>query len=106
MHTIMLKSHFIINIPKFIKRSIGTNVPASQKATDLIQQLFLDKLREYKAKSGNEKLVDANKEILAERQSELDKLAVQFGGDKGVDMSQFPQIKFTDPSIDTGAEKK
>jgi hypothetical protein len=43
----------------------------------------------------NEKLVDANKEILAERQSELDKLAVQFGGDKGVDMSQFPQIKFT-----------
>jgi len=43
----------------------------------------------------NEKLVDASKEILAERQSELDKLSVQFGGGKGVDMSQFPQIKFT-----------
>lgn len=40
------------------------------------------------------KLVDANPEIINERQSELDKLNVQYGGDKGVDMTQFPQFKF------------
>jgi len=34
-----------------MKRNVSTNVPALQKANDLIQQLFLDKLREYKAKS-------------------------------------------------------
>lgn len=33
-------------------RNIGILAPAMQKATDPIQQLFLDKLREYRQKSG------------------------------------------------------
>lgn len=33
-------------------RNLGLMAPALQKATDPIQQLFLDKLREYKQKSG------------------------------------------------------
>lgn len=33
------------------RRSFGIMAPAMQKATDPIQQLFLDKLREYKTKS-------------------------------------------------------
>lgn len=33
-------------------RNIGILAPALQKATDPIQQLFLDKLREYRQKSG------------------------------------------------------
>lgn len=32
-------------------RNFGIMVPAMQKASDPIQQLFLDKLREYKSKS-------------------------------------------------------
>lgn len=40
-------------------------------------------------------MVDASPEILNERQSELEKLSTQYGGGKGVDMSQFPQFKFT-----------
>ena len=40
------------------------------------------------------KLVDPSPEIVSERQSELEKLNVQYGGDKGVDMTQFPQFKF------------
>lgn len=33
------------------RRNFGVMVPAMQKATDPIQQLFLDKVREYKTKS-------------------------------------------------------
>lgn len=40
------------------------------------------------------KLVDASPEILKEQQSEIEKLNAQYGGDKGVDMTQFPQFKF------------
>lgn len=32
-------------------RNFGIMVPAMQKATDPIQQLFFDKIREYKSKS-------------------------------------------------------
>lgn len=33
------------------RRGFGIMVPAMQKASDPIQQLFVDKLREYKSKS-------------------------------------------------------
>lgn len=33
------------------RRNFGVMVPAMQKVSDPIQQLFLDKLREYKSKS-------------------------------------------------------
>lgn len=33
------------------RRNFGIMVPAMQKVSDPIQQLFLDKLREYKTKS-------------------------------------------------------
>jgi F-type H+-transporting ATPase subunit 6 len=46
------------------------------------------------------KLVEASPEIIKERQSELDKAANQYGGGAGVDMTQFPSFKFTDPKID------
>ncbi|KMQ97137.1 atp synthase-coupling factor mitochondrial [Lasius niger] len=101
----MLRSRFV-SLPKTVKRSISTNIPVLQKATDPIQQLFLDKLREYKSKSTGGKLVDPSPEIVSERESELEKLSVQYGGDKGVDMTQFPQFKFGEPSVDTGLDKK
>lgn len=40
------------------------------------------------------KLVDPSPEIVSERESELEKLSIQYGGDKGVDMTRFPQFKF------------
>lgn len=30
----------------------------------------------------------------------MDKLAKQYGGGEGVDMTKFPEFKFTDPKID------
>lgn len=101
----MLRSRLVIKVPKVIKRSFGTNIPVLQKASDPIQQLFLDKIREYKSKSTGGKLVDASPEILKLRETELEKLNTQYGGGKGVDMTQFPQFQFTDPPVDTGLEK-
>ncbi|XP_032677577.1 ATP synthase-coupling factor 6, mitochondrial [Odontomachus brunneus] len=102
----MLKLRLFVKVPKVVKRSFGTNIPVLQKASDPIQQLFLDKIREYKSKSAGGKLVDASPEIMKERESELQKLRIQFGSDNGADMSQFPQFQFTDPPVDTGLQKK
>lgn len=50
METSLLK--LTSRIPRICKRDLGIFVPVFQKVNDPIQQLFLDKLREYKSKSG------------------------------------------------------
>lgn len=47
----MLIQQLIASTPKIIRRNIGILVPVFQEAKDPIQKLFLDKIREYKAKS-------------------------------------------------------
>lgn len=39
------------NVAFQARRGFGVAVPAMQKVSDPIQQLFLDKVREYKSKS-------------------------------------------------------
>lgn len=53
----MLHSQFLNGVKTHIRgtvctRNIGILAPALQKASDPIQQLFVDKLREYRQKSG------------------------------------------------------
>ena len=47
----MLTPRIVSGLPKIARRNFGIVAPAMQKATDPIQQLFLDKVREYKSKS-------------------------------------------------------
>lgn len=47
----MLFQQLTVSAPKIIKRNIGILAPVFQEAKDPIQKLFLDKIREYKAKS-------------------------------------------------------
>lgn len=47
----MLIQQLIASTPKIIRRNIGILAPVFQEAKDPIQKLFLDKVREYKAKS-------------------------------------------------------
>lgn len=42
------------------RRNFGIMVPAMQKVSDPIQQLFVDKLREYKSKSKYEPFIFKN----------------------------------------------
>ncbi|XP_046659046.1 ATP synthase-coupling factor 6, mitochondrial-like [Homalodisca vitripennis] len=88
-----------VALPRITKRNIGITAPALQKASDPIQQLFLDKIREYKQKSSGGKLVDPTPEIQKEKQSELDRVARQFGGGSGVDMTKFPEFKFPEAKL-------
>ncbi|CRK94684.1 CLUMA_CG008184, isoform A [Clunio marinus] len=99
----MLTSHLLSGMRSartIARRNFGIAAPALQKASDPVQQLFLDKLREYKSKSVGGSLVDPTPEINRELQQELDKLSSQYGGGSGVDMTKFPEFKFEEPKID------
>ncbi|GJQ81404.1 hypothetical protein Trydic_g18269 [Trypoxylus dichotomus] len=79
----------------------GSQETLSKRRFDPIQQLFVDKLREYKQKSsGGTKLVEASPVIEKELKSELEKAAKQYGSGPGVDMTKFPTFKFSEPTID------
>ncbi|KAM7362597.1 ATP synthase, coupling factor 6 [Cochliomyia hominivorax] len=82
------------------RRSIGIVAPAMSKASDPIQQLFLDKVREYKQKSAGGKMVDPSPEIEKEMKTELERVAKQYGSDGKTDMTKFPEFKFPEVKID------
>ncbi|EDW38878.1 GL13700 [Drosophila persimilis] len=82
------------------RRNFGLAAPALNKVSDPIQQLFLDKVREYKQKSTGGKLVDSNPEIERDRKTELDRVAKQFGSDGKTDMLKFPEFTFPEVKID------
>ncbi|XP_067675994.1 ATP synthase-coupling factor 6, mitochondrial-like [Haliotis asinina] len=82
------------------QRNVGVTAVAAQK-TDPIQQLFIDKIREYsqKSKSAGGKLVDATPSVEQSLKEELEKIDRIFGA-TGKDMTQFPTFSFTDPDLD------
>merc|ERR1719210_1436544 len=83
-------------------RSFSVWTPAMTKASDPIQALFVEKIREYdtKSKAAGGKLVDATPETEGNLQAELDKVAAQYGGGKGVDMTKFPEFKWVEPNVE------
>ncbi|XP_017791547.1 PREDICTED: ATP synthase-coupling factor 6, mitochondrial [Habropoda laboriosa] len=94
----MLTQRLVKSAPKVIKRNIGILAPAFKEATDPIQKLFLDKIREYKSKSSGGKLVDPTPEIEKERHSELDRIMKQYEL-KG-DVTEFPKFSFKDQEVE------
>ncbi|KAG8035411.1 hypothetical protein G9C98_006857, partial [Cotesia typhae] len=69
-----------ITVSTIVRRNIGMMAPCMNKVSDPIQQLFLDKIREYKSKSSGGKLVDPTPEIQKELKSDLERLSTQYGG--------------------------
>ncbi|XP_059138866.1 ATP synthase-coupling factor 6, mitochondrial-like [Physella acuta] len=65
---------------------------------DPIQQLFLDKIREYRSRSKGGELVDVTAESEAALKEMLGNLERAYGA-KGVDMTQFPKLQFSEPTI-------
>ena len=94
-----------------IQRNLGSSaILAKAAASDPIQGLFVEKIREYatKKKSAGGKLVDSTPEIEANLKNELDRVAKMYGGGAGVDMTKFPDLKWQDPaleSLELGAAK-
>ena len=86
-----------------VRRNFATSTAVrAAAASDPIQKLFVDKVNEYaqKKKAAGGKLVDATKETEANLQAELDKVAAQYGGGKGVDMTAFPAFKWAEPNVE------
>merc|ERR1711973_320062 len=82
------------------RRNFGAASIASQKASDPIQQLFLEKVREYKKKSesSSDGLFEASADIKNELDRGLTRAATQYGG-SGDAMTKFPDLKFQEPAI-------
>merc|ERR1712013_870074 len=69
---------------------------AIRNMKDPIQELFLTSIRAYGSSGG----LAADAATQAELQAELTRVAKQFGGAEGEDMSQFPSLSFEDPEVD------
>jgi len=65
---------------------------------DPIQELFITSIRAYSSAGG---LANADAATKAEVKSELNRVAKQFGGAEGEDMSQFPEFNFVDNEVDS-----
>jgi len=88
----------------FVRRCLSTNSPAMAAAapSDPIQALFVTKIQEYatkKAAAGGS-MVDAICGLNPATEAELDKVAKQYGGGAGVDMTAFPELAFAVPALD------
>ena len=64
---------------------------------DPIQDLFLQSIKAYSTTGG---LQNADKSTQAELEAELNRVAKQFGGSDGEDMTQFPSLDFSDPEVE------
>ncbi|TKS66327.1 ATP synthase peripheral stalk subunit F6, mitochondrial [Larimichthys crocea] len=87
-----------------LRRNIGISAVLLQRAKELdpVQKLFLDKIRDYNAKSKTAGgIVDAGPAYQKNVSEEVTKLQRLYGGG---DMTKFPDFKFTEPKLDEGAK--
>merc|ERR1712083_960234 len=85
-----------------LQRNLATSyILAHAAATDPVQGLFLEKIRAYATakKAAGGALVDATPAPEAVLQTELGRVAKQYGGGEGVDMTKFPELKWKDPEL-------
>merc|ERR1712080_583226 len=77
------------NLRPAFRRNLATSyILAKAAATDPVQGLFLEKIREY-----------ATKETEAALQAELDRVAKVYGGGAGIDMTKFPDMSWSDAEL-------
>ncbi|XP_065206083.1 ATP synthase-coupling factor 6, mitochondrial [Planococcus citri] len=82
------------------RRNFGSCYILAAKASDPIQQLFLDKLTEFKQKSSDKNFLKDNPALEKQLKDELNRVTKQYGGEKPEDLAQFPQIKLEEPKVD------
>lgn len=92
------------SVLQHFRRNIGMTAVVYQAAApkvDPIQQLFLDKVREYskKQKTAGGGLVDASPAETKGLQDEMDKLTKQYGA-SAADFLKFPAFSFSEPALE------
>ncbi|CAF0863802.1 unnamed protein product [Didymodactylos carnosus] len=88
-----------------IRRNFGLTSIIYQK-TDPVQQLFVDKIREYyaKQKKTSDGLVDATSETRKSLEDTLSKLKNAYGAETE-DLLTLPKYSFKDPQLDAVVDK-
>ncbi|CAF0913020.1 unnamed protein product [Rotaria sp. Silwood1] len=89
--------------------SLSTNLAQQpkQQATDPIQQLFINKIREYneKRKQTKDGLVDATPEVRKSLEDTLNKLKHAYGAESE-DLLSVPKLSFKEPQVEVAIEKQ
>ncbi|XP_072300133.1 ATP synthase-coupling factor 6, mitochondrial [Eucyclogobius newberryi] len=83
-----------------LRRNMGLSAVLFNKARDMdpVQKLFLDKIRDYNAKSkAAGGIVEAGPSFQKNMTEEVSKLQRLYGGG---DLNKFPELKFTDPKLE------
>ncbi|CAF0731309.1 unnamed protein product [Adineta steineri] len=90
-----------------LSASVAQQSKQQQQVTDPIQQLFVNKIREYneKRKQTKDGLVDATPEVRKSLQDQLTKLKNAYGAE-AEDLLSVPKLDFKDPQIDVSIEKQ
>merc|ERR1712059_230401 len=70
---------------------------AIRNMKDPIQELFLTSIKSY---SGSGGLANADAASQADLVKELERVAKQYGGAEGVDMTQFPAVEFEEITVE------
>ncbi|KAM8872315.1 ATP synthase-coupling factor 6, mitochondrial isoform X2 [Synchiropus splendidus] len=87
-----------------LRRNLGLSAVVFNKAKDMdpVQKLFLDKIRDYSAKSkASGGIVDAGPAYQKNLNEEVSKLERLYGGG---DLTKFPDFKFTEPKLDEASK--
>lgn len=82
---------------RFVRRNISASSVLMANVSDPIQQLFLDKINEYKGKF-NTKSFDPS--IDKGYKADLEKVAKHYNIGPNEDPTKFPSIKFDEPKVD------
>lgn len=82
----------------FMRRNVSASSVLMANASDPIQQLFLDKIREYKGKFDSKSF---DPSIDKGYKADLEKIGRQFNISPNEDPTKFPTIKFDEPKVDS-----
>ncbi|XP_063812445.1 ATP synthase-coupling factor 6, mitochondrial [Pseudophryne corroboree] len=99
-HLFRFSSVFRSAVSVHLRRNIGLTAIAFNKTKDLdpVQKLFVDKIKEYRAKSlQTGGTVDATPASQKELSEDIGKLQRLFGSGN---MNQFPEFKFEEPNLE------
>ncbi|CAF0842319.1 unnamed protein product [Brachionus calyciflorus] len=91
------------SINQAFSRNIGSTAVVLQKA-DPIQELFLNKIKEYYQKKSASKtgLVDSSPETQKALKDEIEKINKQYGASA---TTEFPTFNFTEPKLEVSPER-
>ncbi|XKL64771.1 hypothetical protein PGB90_004857 [Kerria lacca] len=95
-----MKCIFNIVLPVTVKRNYGMSYVLCAKVADPIQQLFLDKIAEFKSNINDKNFIKQYPQLQKALDEELLRVTRQHGGEKPEDLEKFPQVKLQEAVVD------